>query len=88
MYFNISHFKIYTAQKMKISIKDFFSKYDQIRIFLRICLHVLNKSLIENLIFCAVLSQLIHSVPLFSYLSILYNILQICPQGCLRQFQT
>ena len=39
---------------MKISIKDFFSKCDQIRSFLRICQHLLKKSLMENLILCAV----------------------------------
>ena len=33
-------FATYTAQKMKFSIKDFFSKCDQIRSF-----HLLNKSL-------------------------------------------
>ena len=37
--------KTYTAQKMKFSIKDFFSKCDQVR----------RKFLIENFIFCAVL---------------------------------
>ena len=41
-----------TAQKMKFSIKDFFSKCDQIRSFLRICSHLLKKSLMENFIFC------------------------------------
>ena len=35
-----------TAQKMKFSIKDFFTKFDQI--------HLLKKSLMENFIFCAV----------------------------------
>ena len=35
------------GQKMKFSIKDFFSKYDQIR-------RKLEKSFMENLIFCAV----------------------------------
>ena len=45
---------IITAQNMKFSIKDFFSKCDQIRSFLRIWLHLLKKSLIENFIFCAV----------------------------------
>ena len=39
---------------MKFSIKDFFSKCDQIRNFLRIWSHLLKKSLIENFIFCAV----------------------------------
>ena len=44
----------FTAQKMKSSIKDFSSKCDQIRSFLRIWSHLLEKSLIENFIFCAV----------------------------------
>ena len=39
---------------MKFSIRGFFSKCNQIRRKLRICSHLLNKSLIENLIFCAV----------------------------------
>ena len=43
-----------TAQKMKFSIKDFFSKCDQIHRKLRICSHLLKKSLMENFIFCAV----------------------------------
>ena len=38
-----------TAQKMKFSIKDFFSKFDQIRSFLRIWSYLLKKSLIEIL---------------------------------------
>ena len=42
-------------KKMKFSIKDFFSKYDQIRGFLRICSHLLKKSLMDNFIFCAVI---------------------------------
>ena len=43
-----------TAQKMKISIKGFFSKCDQIRSFLRIWSHLLNKLLLKDFIFCAV----------------------------------
>ena len=43
-----------TAQKMKFSITGFFSKYDQIRRKLRIWLHLLKKSSMENFIFCAV----------------------------------
>ena len=39
---------------MKFSIKDFFCKCDQIRIFLRIWSHLLNKSFLQNFIFCAV----------------------------------
>ena len=44
----------FTAQKMRFSIKDFFSKCDQICSFLRIWSHLLKKSLMENFIFCAV----------------------------------
>ena len=45
---------LYTAQKMKFSIKDSFSKCDQICNFLRISSHLLKKSLMENFIFCEV----------------------------------
>ena len=44
-----------TAQKMKFCIKDFFSKCDKIRSFLPIWLHLLKKSLMEILIFFAIL---------------------------------
>ena len=50
--------KDYTGQKMKFSIKDFFSKRDQIRSFLRIWSHLLKKSLMESIIFCAVCQPL------------------------------
>ena len=40
----------FTAQKMKFFIKDFFSLD-----FFRIWSHLLNKSIMENFIFCAVL---------------------------------
>ena len=43
-----------TAQKMKFSIKGFFSKCDQIRWKLRIWSHLLKKSLMENFILYAV----------------------------------
>ena len=43
---------------MKFFIKDFFSKCDQIRRFLRIWSHLLKKALMENFIFCAVLDTL------------------------------
>ena len=43
-----------TAQKMKFSIKDFFSKCDQISSFLQIWSNLLKKCLMKNLIFCAV----------------------------------
>ena len=43
-----------TAQKTKFSIKDFFSKRDQIRKKLQIWSHLQKKYLMENFIFCAV----------------------------------
>ena len=49
-----------TAQKMKFSIKDFFSKCDQIHSFLRIWSHLLKKSLLENFIFlCSVIFDIL-----------------------------
>ena len=48
------HYIQNTAQKMKFSIKDFFSKRDQIRSFLWIWSHLLKKFLMENFSFCAV----------------------------------
>ena len=53
------HKKPDTAQRMKFSIKDFFSKCDQISRKMRIWSHLLKKSLMENFIFCAV--QTVHS---------------------------
>ena len=44
----------FTAQKIKFSIKDFFSKCDQIRSFLWIWSHLLKSFLMENFLFCAV----------------------------------
>ena len=48
-------FSKYTEQEMKFSIKDFFSKCDQIRWKLRIWSHLLKKSLMQNFIFGAVI---------------------------------
>ena len=60
-----------TTQKIKFSIIDFFCKCEQIRSFLRIWSHILNKSLMEDFIFCAVYSfYLWESVP-SCYLNIL-----------------
>ena len=42
---------------MKFSIKNFFSKWDEIRKNLRIWSHLLKKSFMENFIFCAVLQS-------------------------------
>ena len=41
------------------SIKDFFSKYVQIRRKLRIWSHLLKKSLMGNFIFCVVIASLL-----------------------------
>ena len=43
-----------TAQKLKFSTKDFFSKCEQIRSKLQIWSYLLKKILMENFIFCAV----------------------------------
>ena len=43
-----------TAQMMEFSIKDFFSKFDQIRRKMRNWSYVLKKSLMKNFIFCTV----------------------------------
>ena len=51
---NTSNFKNVTAQKMKFSIMDFFSKCYQIHSSLRIWSHLLKKSAVQNFIFCAV----------------------------------
>ena len=51
----------YTAQKMKFSNKDLFSKCEQIRRNLRIWSHLPKKSLMENFIFCALLRRLRYS---------------------------
>ena len=46
-----------TAQKMKFSIKGFFSKCDQSCRKLRIWSHLLKKSFMENFIFCVLLGS-------------------------------
>ena len=55
--------------KIKFSIKDFFSKRNQIRRKLRIWSHLLKKSLMENLVFCAV----DRVIQLFSYSKKLFS---------------
>ena len=49
----IQHLTRITTRQVKFPITDFFSKYDQIHSFLGIWSHLLNKSLMENIIFCA-----------------------------------
>ena len=53
--FRFSCCRYFHTQKMKFSIKDFFSKCDRIRRKLRIWSHLLKKSLMENLVFCVVI---------------------------------
>ena len=57
-------------KKIKFSIKGFFSKCDQIRSFLQILSHLLEKSLMENFNFCA---EILLSVPLDVCLNSLWN---------------
>ena len=68
---------IYTARKMKVSIKDFSSKCDQIRSFQRIWSHLLKKSLLENFIFCAVLREKTYftsSTNIARFIRVIYSI--------------
>ena len=48
-----------SGEKMKFSVKDCFRRCGQIWSFLRIWSHLPKKSLMENLIFCAVINALI-----------------------------
>ena len=54
---------MFTVQKMKFSIKDFYSKYDQIPSFLRIWSYLLKKSLVRKFIFRAVVLVLYDCFP-------------------------
>ena len=54
---------IFAAQKMKFSVKDFFSKCDQIHRKLRILSDLLKNYLMENIIFCAVLGGGFYELP-------------------------
>ena len=60
-------------KKMKFSIKDFFSKCDQIRSILWICWHLLKKPLMENFIFCEVLVGVL-TFRLFGMFEMSFNI--------------
>ena len=64
----------YTAQKINFSIKDFFSKCDQIRSFLQIWSHLLKKPLMENSSFCAVIcAAYFHTYALYNLTTDLVN---------------
>ena len=62
-----------TAQKIKFSIKDVSSKCDQIRRKPRVWPHLLEKSLMENFIFCAVENL---ACPLLSHIWLEHKILK------------
>ena len=71
----------------KFSIYDFFSKCDQICSFLRIWSHLLNKSLIENFIFCAVIQLIFGRNYLFQYKKSKMEVLNF-REWCLKFFET
>ena len=54
IWFYITVATVFHCTKMEFSIKNFCSKRDQTRSFLRILSHLLMKLLLENFIFCAV----------------------------------
>ena len=62
-----------TAQKMKFSITDFFSKCNQIRRKLQIWSHLLKKPVMENFIFCVV--SVLSRLSLISIILLLINII-------------
>ena len=68
-----------TERKMKFSVKGFFSKYDQIRSFLRIWSHLLKKSLLENFNFqCSQSTSCLKSNKAHGYDKINIRVLEIC----------
>ena len=80
----------FTAQKF--SLKDFFSKFDQIQKKLRISLHLLKKYLMNNFIFVQCLNFLFKESSLCLFLSFLSVIIsdspnisfnRDCDRGCL-----
>ena len=94
-YLSFVLFANFTAQKVKFSIKDFFHKCDQIRIFLWIWSHLLKKSLMENFIFCVML-YIVHIQPfiqarlsnstLFDILSPIFNCFPFSSSCCFYFF--
>ena len=58
---------------MKFSIKDFFSKYDQICSFLRIWSHLLKSSLMENVHFLCSINSIVLLIELIDQLVFVRN---------------
>ena len=77
---------LYTAQEMKFSIKDFFSKCAQIRKKLRVWSHLLRKSLMENFIFCAVLGELWYGITVQKMKFSIKDFFNKCDQRCLKRW--
>ena len=70
----------HTAPKMKFSDKDFFSKCDQIRSFLRIWSHLLKQSVIRKLLFflCSIIKAIrTCCAPVFFLLSLNEYLLEV-----------
>ena len=63
----LSKLETLTEQKMKFSIKDVFSKCDQIRSFLWMWRHLLKKALMKNYIFVQCQEHIGSSATLRSY---------------------
>ena len=59
--------------KMKFSVKNFFSKLDQICSFLGIWLHLLKKSLMKRFIFYAVIIENVKTINSFFKLVIFFS---------------
>ena len=64
------------AQKQEFFVKGFFIKCDQIRRFLRICLHLLKKSLTENFISCEVIPAPLLCSMFVMFMSLLLYVLK------------
>ena len=72
----------FIEEEMKFSIKDFFSKCDQV-CRMRIWSHFMKKFLIENFIFCAVLLAISAKVSLYLFDSVLNKPLHCHPHSLL-----
>ena len=55
------------STKNEVPVNDFFSKFHQIHSFWRICSYLLEKSLMENFIFCTVATSKLSCISKFLY---------------------
>ena len=73
---------------MEFNIKNFFSKCDQIRSFVQIWSHLLKKSLMENFIFCAVITKVMNKDSSTTSGNIyLFKLKKNSPKQCLKPVQ-